>query len=126
MTALTDDAAAAAWRAGRGGRWRRRYGLAAFGTVLVLLWVLIALAAPLIAPHRFDAVDVTIRLMPPSAEHWLGTDALGRDVFSRLLWGSRISLFAGIVVVAIGSALGVVIGGAISDRASRGCRRRGS
>jgi peptide/nickel transport system permease protein len=110
MTALTDDATAA-WRAGRLGRWRRRYGLAAFGALIVLVWIAIALAAPLIAPYPYEAVDITIRLRPPSAEHWLGTDALGRDVFSRLLWGSRISLFAGIVVVAVGAALGVVIGG---------------
>jgi peptide/nickel transport system permease protein len=110
MTALTDDATAA-WRAGRLGRWRRRYGLAGFGALIVLVWIAIALAAPLIAPYPYEAVDITIRLRPPSAEHWLGTDALGRDVFSRLLWGSRISLFAGIVVVAVGAALGVVIGG---------------
>ncbi len=111
MTAATDDAAAATWRAGRHGRWRRRYGLAAFGALIVLVWLVIALAAPLIAPYRFDGADVTIRLMPPSAEHWLGTDARGRDVLSRLIWGSRISLFAGIVVVAIGATLGVIVGG---------------
>lgn len=62
-------------------------------------------------PYPFEAVDITRRLLPPSATNWLGTDALGRDVLSRLLWGSRVSLFAGIVVVAIGAALGVVIGG---------------
>ena len=109
MAALSDEAAA--WAAGRWGRWRRRYGLAAFGAALVVLWILIAILAPWISPYPFEAVDVTRRLQPPSAVHWLGTDALGRDVLSRLLWGSRISLFAGIVVVAIGAALGVVIGG---------------
>ncbi len=109
MTAVSDEAAA--WAAGRWGRWRRRYGLAAFGAAIVVLWILIAVFAPVIAPYPFEAVDVTKRLLPPSAQHWLGTDALGRDVLSRLLWGSRISLFAGIVVVAIGAALGVVIGG---------------
>ncbi len=111
MAIISDDAAAASWRAGRHGRWRRRYGLAAFGALIVFVWLVIALAAPLIAPYRFDGADVTIRLMPPSAEHWLGTDALGRDVLSRLIWGSRISLFAGIVVVAIGATLGVIVGG---------------
>jgi peptide/nickel transport system permease protein len=109
MAAVSDEAAA--WAAGRWGRWRRRYGLAAFGAALVVLWILIAILAPWISPYPFEAVDVTKRLQPPSAVHWLGTDALGRDVLSRLLWGSRISLFAGIVVVAIGAALGVVIGG---------------
>ncbi len=111
MTAATDDAAAAAWRAGRHGRWRRRYGLATFGATIVLLWIAIAILAPVISPYPFEAVDITRRLLPPSATNWLGTDALGRDVLSRLLWGSRVSLFAGIVVVAIGAALGVVIGG---------------
>ena len=109
MAALSDEAAA--WAAGRWGRWRRRYGLAAFGAAIVVVWILIAIFAPVIAPYPFEAVDVTKRLLPPSAQHWLGTDALGRDVLSRLLWGSRISLFAGIVVVAIGAVLGVVIGG---------------
>ncbi len=109
MAAVSDEAAA--WAAGRWGRWRRRYGLAAFGAAIVVLWILIAILAPWISPYPFEAVDVTKRLQPPSAVHWLGTDALGRDVLSRLLWGSRISLFAGIVVVAIGAALGVVIGG---------------
>ncbi len=109
MTAVSDEAAA--WAAGRWGRWRRRYGLAAFGAAIVVLWILVAIFAPVISPYPFEAVDVTKRLLPPSAQHWLGTDALGRDVLSRLLWGSRISLFAGIVVVAIGAVLGVVIGG---------------
>lgn len=109
MAAVSDEAAA--WAAGRWGRWRRRYGLAAFGAAIVVLWILVAIFAPVISPYPFEAVDVTKRLLPPSAQHWLGTDALGRDVLSRLLWGSRISLFAGIVVVAIGAALGVVIGG---------------
>ncbi|MBM3548152.1 MAG: ABC transporter permease [Alphaproteobacteria bacterium] len=110
MSATTDDATSA-WRAGRFGRWRRRFGLAAFGAVIVLLWIVIAILAPVISPYPFEAVDVTKRLLPPSQLHWLGTDALGRDVLSRLLWGSRISLFAGIVVVAIGAVLGVIIGG---------------
>ena len=109
MSAVSDEAAA--WAAGRWGRWRRRYGLAAFGAAIVVLWILIAILAPVISPYPFEAVDVTKRLLPPSSQHWLGTDALGRDVLSRLLWGSRISLFAGIVVVAIGAVLGVVIGG---------------
>ena len=109
MAALSDEAAA--WAAGRWGRWRRRYGLAAFGAAIVVVWILIAIFSPVISPYPFEAVDVTKRLLPPSAQHWLGTDALGRDVLSRLLWGSRISLFAGIVVVAIGAVLGVVIGG---------------
>lgn len=109
MAAVSDEAAA--WAAGRWGRWRRRYGLAAFGAAIVLTWIAIAILAPVIAPYPYEAVDMSRRLTPPSWQHWLGTDALGRDVLSRLIWGSRISLFAGIAVVAIGAALGVVIGG---------------
>jgi len=95
----------------RRGRWLRRYGLAATGGAIVLAWILIALLAPWIAPYPFDLVDVTKRLQPPSAAHWLGTDLLGRDVFSRLLVGAQISLIAGIVVVAVGGLIGTLIGG---------------
>ena len=77
-----------------------------------MIWILIALFAPLhhaaISPN---IVDVTIRLQPPSAQHWLGTDALGRDVFARLLYGARISLFTGIVVVIVGAVVGTLLGG---------------
>lgn len=111
MTTLTTDDANTRWQAGKAGRWRRRYGLAAFGGGLVALWILIAIFAPWLAPYPYDAVDVTKRLLPPSSEYWFGTDALGRDVLSRMIWGSRISLFAGFVVVAIGAALGILIGG---------------
>ena len=95
----------------RGQRWRRRYGLAAFGAAIIGAWVLLALLAPWIAPYPPDAVDVTQRLLSPSAGHWLGTDTLGRDVLSRLLVGARVSLFVSITVVLIGAAFGVLVGG---------------
>jgi peptide/nickel transport system permease protein len=94
-----------------GQRWRRRYGLAAFGTAIILLWLLVAATAPLIAPYEPNFVDVTLRLRPPSAAHWLGTDSLGRDVLTRLLYGARISLFSGVAVVAIGATFGTLLGG---------------
>src|SRR6187551_724267 len=75
----------------RGKRWRRRYGLAALGAAIVVVWILVAILAPLLAPFRPDFVDVTQRLLPPSSLHWLGTDTLGRDVLSRLIYGARIS-----------------------------------
>jgi peptide/nickel transport system permease protein len=100
------DAAAGA----RGKRWRRRYGLAALGAAIIVAWVLVAIFAPLLAPYRPDFVDVTQRLLPPSAMNWLGTDTLGRDVLSRLIYGARISLFVGIVVVFIGAVVGTLIG----------------
>ncbi len=96
---------------GRLRTWRRRYGVAAFGTAIVLLWILIAAAAPVIAPYSPIDVDVTARLLPPSWAHGLGTDELGRDVLSRLIYGSRISLFTGFVVVFVGAALGTLVGG---------------
>jgi len=95
----------------RRGRWTRRYGLASVGAGIVLLWLLIAITAPLISPYLPETVDVVNRLKPPSWTHWLGTDALGRDVFTRLLYGSRISLTTGFVVVLVGAAVGTLLGG---------------
>jgi peptide/nickel transport system permease protein len=88
----------------------KRYGPAWAGGVIVVAWILIALLAPWISPYAPDAVDVTIRLRPPSWAHWMGTDTLGRDVFSRLLHGARLSLLAGFSVVLLGAALGTAIG----------------
>jgi peptide/nickel transport system permease protein len=92
-------------------RWMRRYGFASLGAGIILLWLLIALTAPLISPYLPDAVDVVNRLKPPSLEHWLGTDALGRDVLTRLLYGSRISLMTGFIVVVVSAVFGTLIGG---------------
>jgi peptide/nickel transport system permease protein len=89
----------------------RRYGLAGAGAAIICLWLLVALAAPLLAPYAPDAVDVVNRLQPPSAAHWLGTDELGRDVLARLIYGSRISLFTGTVVVLVSAIFGTVLGG---------------
>jgi peptide/nickel transport system permease protein len=88
----------------------RRYGLAWAGAAIVLAWLLVALLAPWISPYPPNAVDVTQRLLLPSAEHWLGTDILGRDVLSRLLHGARISLLAGFSVVLLGAGIGTAIG----------------
>ena len=92
-------------------RWLRRYWLATLGAVIVLAWIGIALVSPYVVPYAPEQIDVTKRLLPPSSEHWLGTDMLGRDVFSRLLVGSQISLFAGFSVALIGAALGTLVGG---------------
>jgi peptide/nickel transport system permease protein len=92
-------------------RWIRRYGLATFGASIILLWILIALFAPLISRYNPNIVDVAIRLQPPSPQHWLGTDALGRDVYSRLVYGSQISLFTGFVVVIVAAVVGTMLGG---------------
>ena len=97
--------------ASRTRRWLRRYGFASLGAGIILAWMLIALAAPLISPYLPDAVDVANRLKPPSLEHSLGTDALGRDVLTRLLYGSRVSLMTGFIVVIVSAVFGTLIGG---------------
>jgi peptide/nickel transport system permease protein len=84
------------------------------GMAVILFWIVVAVAAPLIAPADPLAQDVMRRLEPPSAEHWFGTDELGRDVFSRVVYGTRISLPVGFVVIGFallaGSLLGAVAG----------------
>ena len=92
-------------------RWFRRYGLPALGAFVIIVWIIVAAAAPLLSPYSPATVDVTARLRPPSSLHWLGTDVLGRDVFTRLIYGARISLTTGIVVVLIGAIIGTLVGG---------------
>ena len=92
-------------------RWLRRYGLASLGAAVILVWCLVAFLAPVIAPDPPAVVDVANRLKPPSDLHWLGTDVLGRDVFSRLLYGARTSLTVGFTVVLIASLFGTLLGG---------------
>jgi peptide/nickel transport system permease protein len=88
----------------------RRHPRILIGGVLVAILLLVALFAPLIAPYDPTAVDVSQALREPSAQHWLGTDDLGRDVFSRVLWGSRVSLAVGVISVSIGFLVGVSLG----------------
>ncbi|TMD60595.1 MAG: ABC transporter permease [Chloroflexi bacterium] len=80
------------------------------GGVLVLFLLLVAFTAPLIAPYDPVEVDVSQALLPPSTAHWLGTDDLGRDVLSRVIWGSQISLKVGLISVSIGFIVGVSLG----------------
>jgi peptide/nickel transport system permease protein len=82
----------------------------AAGVLIMLVFVLAALLAPLLAPFDPLAQDVVNGLKPPSAGHLLGTDKLGRDIFSRMLYGARISLLVGLAVVAIAGALGTLLG----------------
>ncbi|HZV62799.1 MAG TPA: ABC transporter permease [Methylophilaceae bacterium] len=84
--------------------------LALIGFFIIATIMLLALFAPLIAPYDPDAIDVKAILLSPSAVHYMGTDGLGRDVFSRMLFGARISLLVGIVAVGIATAIGVVLG----------------
>ncbi|HUQ42728.1 MAG TPA: nickel transporter permease [Candidatus Limnocylindrales bacterium] len=77
---------------------------------IIALFALGAILAPLIAPYDPLAQDLAIRLDPPSGAHWLGTDQLGRDILSRLLYGSRISLVIGVVVVGLAGIFGTIVG----------------
>lgn len=92
--------------------WRqfRRNQLALGGGVVVLLLTLAALLAPVIAPYDPGAYDVRQILLPPSSAHWLGTDQIGRDVLSRMLYGARISMAVGFVSVGIAVVVGTLIG----------------
>jgi len=80
------------------------------GLVLLGILLFVAVFAPIIAPYDPIKVNISDTLEPPSLTHLLGTDDLGRDVFSRVLWGSRISLSVGVISVSIGFLLGVSIG----------------
>lgn len=80
------------------------------GGGLVALLLFAALSAPVAAPYDPTKVDVSVSLEPPSWAHLLGTDDLGRDVFSRAMWGARVSLSVGLIAVAIGLLAGVSIG----------------
>jgi len=88
----------------------RRNPRMVIGGTLVVAWLLIAVFAPFIAP--FDPIKVvpSDSLIPPGTKHWLGTDDLGRDVLSRVMWGSRVSLSVGVISVSIGLFVGVTIG----------------
>jgi len=87
-----------------------RNRLAMAGSVVVLLLFMVSMAAPLIAPYDPADIDVKQILMGPSSAHLLGTDQLGRDVLSRMIWGSRISLKVGFVAVGIATTIGIVCG----------------
>lgn len=88
----------------------RHNPLAAIGVVLVIILVLFALFAPWIAPQDPAGINLPTRLSPPSHDHWFGTDELGRDILSRIIYGSRISMFVGGCVVLISLTLGLIIG----------------
>jgi peptide/nickel transport system permease protein len=116
MTAVNYDSELKRAGANATHGWRRlaflaqRYVLGTFGLFIMVLFVWVALSADLIA--RFDplSVDSTHRLAAPDAQHWLGTDSFGRDVWSRIVHGARISLAVGIGSTALGASIGVMVG----------------
>jgi peptide/nickel transport system permease protein len=87
-----------------------QHRLAVAGLIVILILILMALAAPLIAPIDPTFVDLRAAAKPPNATHWLGTDAVGRDVWSRLVYAIRVSLSVGIVSVGISVIIALVLG----------------
>lgn len=81
-----------------------------FGMVLVGLVILSALFAPFLVTHDPNALDIVNRLAGPGADHWMGTDQLGRDVFSRVVMGSRIAVWVALVTVSLSLGIGLVLG----------------
>jgi peptide/nickel transport system permease protein len=88
----------------------RRHPTAIAGALVLLLMILMALFAPWIATHDPLSVSPIRRLRPPSAQYWFGTDMLGRDVFSRVIYGARVSLTVGLAVAFVASVVGLAIG----------------
>src|ERR1044072_2396668 len=103
MTAIEAIATPVAKR--RGSLWLFYAGLAILGVA-----VLAAVFAPLVAPYDSAATDFSLLYSPPTGAHWLGTDQLGRDVLSRLIYGARPSLLGAIALLAFATVLGVLIG----------------
>jgi peptide/nickel transport system permease protein len=92
--------------------WMRNQPMATAGGILLVIFLLMALLAPWITPHDPAQLDLAARLVPPSSNHWFGTDELGRDIFSRTIYGARVSLTVAVSVVAISLVLGLILGGA--------------
>lgn len=96
--------------------WRsfRKNKLAMLGLMLILFFILLAIFAPVLTHFDYKAQDLTNRLQPPSSEHWFGTDDLGRDLFTRVIYGARISLWVGFFSVVgsiiVGTFLGILAG----------------
>ena len=112
---LLDDSPASRMQArlGRGYRILLALGrnpLAVLGAIIVLLLIVTALAAPLIATSDPIAQNLSQRLLPPSPEHWMGTDELGRDIWSRVVFGSRITLTIVLLVAVIAAPVGLLVG----------------
>ena len=92
--------------------WRRfrKNGRAVVGLCIVIILVLCAVLAPIISPYEPNAQDPRNRLQGPSAGHWFGTDELGRDILSRIIYGARISMSVGLIAICISLIGGVTLG----------------
>lgn len=106
----------AAEAAVRPSRWKEiweialRNKLTLTGFAIVALVVLVGLLAPVLAPYDPNEMNIPARLQAPGAEHLFGTDEMGRDILSRVMYGARISIAVGVVIVAVSAAIGIVLG----------------
>ena len=87
-----------------------RNRMAVFGMCIIIVLVICAIFAPVIAPYGYDEQDVSRALQGPSSAHWFGTDNFGRDIFSRVIYGSRISLQVGLIAVVVSLVIGCALG----------------
>lgn len=99
-----------AMRPSRRWRWLRKHPTLIIGVLLLVAMAVLSLAAPWVATHDPQDIDPLARLQPASSEHWFGTDALGRDVFSRAVWGGRVSMLVAIWVATLATIAGVLLG----------------
>jgi peptide/nickel transport system permease protein len=92
--------------------WRqlKRHKLAVASFVVFAVMTLACVAAPLIAPYEADAIDLGSVRQAPSGDHWMGTDDLGRDLYTRILYGGRVSVFIGVLAALVGTGFGTLIG----------------
>ncbi|WP_159590571.1 ABC transporter permease [Chelativorans xinjiangense] len=112
---LLDDSPSSRLQASLGRAWRSfsalmRNPLAVAGALIIVVLIVMAVFAPWIAPHSAIGQDLANRLAPPSALHWMGTDELGRDIFSRVVYGSRITLMIVTMVAVISAPIGLLVG----------------
>ncbi|RMF86242.1 MAG: ABC transporter permease [Nitrospinota bacterium] len=92
------------------GRLIREKPLGLIGAFIILAFILIAIFADLITPYRYDQTNLLHRLQPSSREHWLGTDQLGRDILTRVIYGARVSLYVAMGAVFLGTVVATLIG----------------
>jgi len=108
--AVEPGAGPGAWRTGTIADFWHRHPLGAAGAAVIAAMTLVAALAPALAPYDPLAPDYGAMIARPDAAHWLGTDAFGRDVLSRIIWGSRTALTIGLACALVGATLGAVVG----------------
>jgi ABC-type dipeptide/oligopeptide/nickel transport system permease subunit len=113
MTDITTDIVPAAKRVKESKRFLRVFfsrKVVIFGFAIIVIFLLTAIFAPSISPYDPNVISLKEKLQQPSAIHWLGTDAIGRDTLSRVIYGSRVSLIIGLFVVSLSGIIGITIG----------------